>query len=950
MVAEFIQAEVKAMKAASSSPFTEFQSRIKKVFVEGSGIDPVFTNILNFHSDIEISAGMDAETPIHEGMGWDASKIKRFRHQVTEDTYVTLLENEDGSVWQGIIADDSDRGYRYQAPSKAGDKPYLPPIPDKIRLAISKRYQVEVPFDDSFWDWLRENKQIPITFTEGAKKSLSLLSQGFVAISLYGCSCGVLKNPSGNIVKDALQPYVENRICLVAFDRDSKPKTREKVHQHTHKLITALSNSGAFTGCLQWPLSWGKGLDDVIVKGHFAGLEKKIQKLTLEVAEKNGVALRHNVGETFAQQSFKALYGYGDEWICVSDNLYKWDKNHYKLIEDDTEIARISNWCNDFEKTIIKKDGSSLTLYPYASPKYVSEALNWAKSRLKTTKWDSSGLINCTNGVVKLNWTNNDVNWELIPHDSTKHFFLTEPKIPYLPDAFTGDCDRLLECLEPAHREIFLKTIAAAFDLKNVRRIRGRNIKALLLKGTGANGKDALRTAVSVIFRDVISLSFSDFQSYDQGRKFPVAALRDTRMSWCSENNNDVALDKLQALKCAITGSSLVSELKNKTGIEFTPLAVLLFNINDIPYINGSSDAIQTRFAIIQFLKSFKTHPKPGELQADPRFAYDPDFLQNNVCPALFIKLLHALKDLIKDGIDFKAVDDTYSEIQDSNSHLFSFMRDVGLSEGEGECFVMDIWEKLEQWYEDNEFYTYVGDRKEWIDPRPGDKCIRAANQVAAKLMKFLPKVKLEQRRLPNGKTRPVFVGVCFNSKVVNNRNNPNSTPIQPQSQPQQILTGSDFNPNQGILPSDGEKIKKSQILNDEAISPHEKNNFSLETELIKKIGVVGVVGVEENLQPLYNSTSSDNAEAVFGGELGLIGDGCEPLKPTPQYQVGDKVRCYPTYEHAQKDWKITAKITNIEYEQGYLLTCSISYKGKKGITITATICGGNSDWILGKA
>ena len=151
-------------------------------------------------------------------------------------------------------------------------------------------------------------------------------------------------------------------------------------------------------------------------------------------------------------------------------------------------------------------------------------------------------------------------------------------------------------------------------------------------------------------------------------------------------------------------------------------------------------------------------------------------------------------------------------------------------------------------------------------------------------------------------------------------------------------------------MPSDGEKIKKSQILNDEAISPHEKNNFSLETELIKKIGVVGVVGVEENLQPLYNSTSSDNAEAVFGGELGLIGDGCEPPKPTPQYQVGDKVRCYPTYEHAQKDWKITAKITNIEYEQGYLLTCSISYKGKKGITITATICGGNSDWILGKA
>ncbi|WLT39536.1 hypothetical protein NON20_08665 [Synechocystis sp. B12] len=86
----------------------------------------------------------------------------------------------------------------------------------------------------------------------------------------------------------------------------------------------------------------------------------------------------------------------------------------------------------------------------------------------------------------------------------------------------------MLEALDPEPREVFLRTIAAAIDLESVRKVLGRGVRAAICRGSGANGKDSLKEAVTMIFgdRQIASASFGDFVSYDQGRKFDLAKLR----------------------------------------------------------------------------------------------------------------------------------------------------------------------------------------------------------------------------------------------------------------------------------------------------------------------------------------------------------------------------------------------------------------------------------------
>ena len=71
--------------------------------------------------------------------------------------------------------------------------------------------------------------------------------------------------------------------------------------------------------------------------------------------------------------------------------------------------------------------------------------------------------------------------------------------ITLILDSSNGD--RLLECLEPSQREIFLRTGAAPLDMKLVRsKLTGRGVKGLLCHGEGSNGKDTLRAVLAAIY------------------------------------------------------------------------------------------------------------------------------------------------------------------------------------------------------------------------------------------------------------------------------------------------------------------------------------------------------------------------------------------------------------------------------------------------------------------
>lgn len=395
--------------------------------------------------------------------------------------------------------------------------------------------------------------------------------------------------------------------------------------------------------------------------------------------------------------------------------------------------------------------------YPYAKPSCVKSALEWIKMSvgINPELVNPPGL-NCTNGVLKINWLGSKLSWQLVDHDPSQ-YYLYEPTVTYDPNADPTACNQMLSALSPQQQVIFLRTIAASLDLKNVRRFKGREIRALLCKGDGNNGKDTLREAVRLLFGKVglTGCTLSDFSQYDQGRKFPLAKLGRAKVNWASENSSFMSLDSLQSLKASITGESLSIEGKGRDEYELDILSVFLFNINELPRLKGVMEAIASRYAVLLFDKTYKVNADvaKGEIEADSRFKYDPEFLSQFVLPAFLNRLLCELSNLMEYGVDYSSTEKALLDIQCENSHLLQFASDVGLGYlPSGEVTAGELWQKLEDWYLGNGTLTYSdgsnGKTKAvWLDQtKSWDKNVKGSNQVVQRLLELFPKAKRDKR------------------------------------------------------------------------------------------------------------------------------------------------------------------------------------------------------------
>ena len=526
---------------------------------------------------------------------------------------------------------------------------------------------------------------------------------------------------------------------------------------------------------------------------------------------------------TFTQKAMSFLYG-DRPWINADGKLYYWSGNHYKHSPDSVERPRIASYCNSYVVYVEASGGGRRATYPYAKTSSVDEILKWVKMRTEINPdlLNPSG-INCTNGVVGVKWETGKPVRYIEPHDPSKHYFIYEPLVKYDPSADQTDCDRLLECLDSPQQQVLLRNLAASIDLPEVRKRRGREVKLLLACGLGSNGKDALRQTVSTIFGHfgMTSVSLADFVHYDEGRKFALAPLMSSRVNWASENPQTARLDKIQSLKLFATGNPLHCERKGKDHIEFNPKGVGIFNLNDVPPLQGTQQAIQDRFAPLEFRKTFKNNPNPddpNELQADPRFAYDDDFVRQNVAPAFLNKMLDAMEALIEEGVDYECTTDAFKSMQLENNHLLQFCADIGLDYNpNGSMTAMDIWTHLEEWYIDNGTLTLGedGKKRSWAEQaRPSDHTLKAPNQVVARFKQLFPKAKLVTVPHVSGKKvvqalQGISITTHNDSTPVNEFFHPSSTPVPPQSPPQQSLINQGFHPTHPNLSNIGVELEK---------------------------------------------------------------------------------------------------------------------------------------------
>jgi phage/plasmid-associated DNA primase len=485
-----------------------------------------------------------------------------------------------------------------------------------------------------------------------------------------------------------------------------------------------------------------------------------------------------NAGEEkqFTQIVLEQLYT-DTPWISCGGTLYRWTGTYYKRTSEAEHYHRITHFANKFVVLVGKKGKKT---YPYATPYHTQQALKWVKNFyiIDADDLNPSG-INCTNGVLQIEWdAPNAISVpvptpRLVPHSPTQ-YFTYEPLAEYDPNANSDACQTLLNALTAPQQDIFLKTIAASLDLPTIRKCQSRGVRTLILTGDGQNGKDTLREVVSMMYghHGVTGKTLSDFVAYDEGRKFPLAGLEHSRINWAPENSNIPRLDNVQALKQFITGEPLDCERKGQDAFSFKPKGIAIFNANGVLNLQGTQDAIKSRLSILAMEKQFKRNadPKKGEIEADPRFKDDPNFIKSEVLPSFLNRVLDALTRLLSEGIDYSSCEQALAETQTKNSHLFQFAADTGLGYVPGASVAAgEIWKRLEQWYQDNGTLTYEDlgyDRKKaiWVDqPRRSDANVRGVNQIVGRFLQLFPKAKRATRRTgPDNKQIIVLEGIDF--------------------------------------------------------------------------------------------------------------------------------------------------------------------------------------------
>ncbi len=146
--------------------------------------------------------------------------------------------------------------------------------------------------DQGFWQSVVDDKTFPITFTEGAKKAASLISNGKAAIGLPGIRGGyrtpIDANGNRQLKSRHLIPEVDlftggGREIYLVFDQDTKQKTIKDVNNAIATFGELLVKQDTQVKNVTWDANLGKGVDDLIVNHGREALDKAYaEALTLE--------------------------------------------------------------------------------------------------------------------------------------------------------------------------------------------------------------------------------------------------------------------------------------------------------------------------------------------------------------------------------------------------------------------------------------------------------------------------------------------------------------------------------------------------------------------------------------------------------------------------------------------------------------------------------------------
>jgi putative DNA primase/helicase len=187
---------------------------------------------------------------------------------------------------------------KYESPRGAGNQQLFVPhvsirIADEImgKLGFVREHPELLPstdIDREFWGWYLTTN-LPLIVTEGAKKAASFVSAGYPAIALNGVwgwgtnekdMFGEIERGSRGeslkILNPDLEPFLDDREIVLAFDRDDSPLTVKKVEAAKTRFRQEVE--GIVAGVTQIKWTGCKGADDFIATKGIKALDKAYAK------------------------------------------------------------------------------------------------------------------------------------------------------------------------------------------------------------------------------------------------------------------------------------------------------------------------------------------------------------------------------------------------------------------------------------------------------------------------------------------------------------------------------------------------------------------------------------------------------------------------------------------------------------------------------------------------
>jgi putative DNA primase/helicase len=471
---------------------------------------------------------------------------------------------------------------------------------------VSDRFNIPLPSDITlnnpasfaagFWLWAIANN-LPLIITEGVKKALSAISQGFPAVALTGLWnwTDSIKDENGKtkqhrLIESLTAIATPERVINIALDRDKKAATNKAVIQSRSALAKCLIECKCSPFSLPWDADY-KGLDDLIAECGVEALELAIdnrEQLTGEVPNFKNKPAPNILAEKIAKElTGKLLYdSQGKMWRFYTEGV--WEEKSW----DEIERYFYERICLDV---------------PELLPSYVENVMRIAKWKLLQPKWEEVSGVNYipfANGVWDV------ANHKLLPHSPD---FLLTWKLPRdYPSVFGleyRNIDNFLNQVTKGSKQLKNILIAAANAV-----LLGRCDlqKAIYLVGNGGNGKGSFLRLLEMLVGDMNTHSTTLHDLCDN--QFEIANIYKKRLIICPDE--DKRFGGLSRFKSITGGDSIRGEKKGKDAFKFRYEGMVAIASNDPIFLGDSSYGLSRRLITIPFKYQVPIHER-RDLEAE---------------------------------------------------------------------------------------------------------------------------------------------------------------------------------------------------------------------------------------------------------------------------------------------------------------------------------------------